>query len=109
MAFGTIQAAKVGNGQTFVGDGLLEGLGISMNLLVIAIVQVNLGLAVAINAPTHGELTVLVDLCHFFNGSVTGLALDTGYFVMLVVIEISEIRQIVNAHPFDRGVGFVGR
>lgn len=109
MAFGTIQAAKVGNGQTFVGDGLLEGLGISMNLLVVAIVQVNLGLAVAINTPTHGELTVLVDLRHFFNGSVTGLALNTGHFVMLVVIKISEIRQIVNTHPFDWGVGFIGR
>jgi len=76
MAFGTIQTTQIGNGQALVGDRLLEGLGVSMDLLVIAVVQVNLGFAVAIDTPSHGELTVLINLGHFFDGPVTGLALD---------------------------------
>jgi hypothetical protein len=45
--------------------------------------KLHLGFAVAIYTPTHAEVAVLVNLTHFLNFTMTGLAINlTGLYVL---------------------------
>src|ERR1041385_2715960 len=58
--------------------------------------------AVTINAPSHSERGKLVSYALLLHTSVTGLALDTGNFYVLRVIEIGQVVQIMHPYPLNR-------
>ena len=60
-------------------------------------------LAVALQAPAHGEWRKLLDPVHGLHRPVALLASDTGKHV-LAVIEINKIRKVVDLHPADRAL-----
>ena len=57
--------------------------------------------AMAIDAPTHGEWSDLLDSLHPFHRPVTSLARYARQH-MLAVIEVHEVGKVVNLHPTDR-------
>src|SRR5438067_1019743 len=57
--------------------------------------------AMALNAPTHRQRRLLLDTLHPLDVSVTRLASDAGDYV-LAVIEVNEVRQVVNLRPRNR-------
>ena len=67
--------------------------------------EVNFCGAVAIDAPAHTEVGVLADLVHLLDGSVAGLALHLPYPDVLRVVEVSEIGEVMDLHPFDGMAG----
>jgi len=67
--------------------------------------KVNPGCPVAVDTPAHAEIGELPDLVHLLDRAMTGLALNFSHLDVLGVIEIDEIRQIVDLNPFDRFAG----
>jgi len=63
-----------------------------------------LRIAMAVQAPLHGQFLGLKDQGHLIDLAVAGGTADAFAYVNAVV-EINEIRKTVDAHPFD---GFIG-
>ena len=63
-------------------------------------------LAVAIDAPAHGQSRILVHDFHILDRTVTSLALNSTYLGVLRVVEVSEVGQVVYTYPLDRLLAF---
>src|SRR5581483_11727966 len=59
------------------------------------------GVAMAVQAPRHGEILGLPHQRHTVHAAVTGFTTDPFVYVN-AVIEINELRQVVHPGPFDR-------
>ena len=55
----------------------------------------------AIDAPTHGELAVLVGNFHFLNRTVAGLAVHFTCIDVLCVVEVGQVWKVVNPYPLN--------
>ena len=75
-------------------------VGVSLSLLQAATVR----LAVAVEAPAHRQRRYLVNARHVLDMAVTSRAAYASMHVNCVV-EVNEIRQVVNTIPGDRPVG----
>src|SRR5690606_4605316 len=79
---------------------------VRMNLNQLIIISIafggDFGLSVTVYTPPHGKRTMLSDNFHFLDRTMTSLAFDLSHYYVLRVIEISQIRKIVNPHPLDR-------
>ena len=80
---------------------LLGQFRVNFGVILVAL-HFDIGLSVAIHAPPHGQRRELLHEFIFLNRSVTGLTLDSGNGNVLRVVEVSKIRQVVDAHPFNR-------
>lgn len=99
MAFTAFQTTDFVHGDLLA---LVFGLEFVVHFSVITVgFRFYFGLAVAIDAPSHGQFGILVHLIHGFNRTVARLAFYPTSSNVLSVIEISQIRQVVDAHPFD--------
>src|SRR5688572_1613029 len=82
-------------------------LKIIMKLLINAVVfisgagaliqEIYFGLPVTVNTPAHAEISKLVNLRHFLDVSMTGLASKFAHLHMLAMVEINVIRKVVNS------------
>lgn len=63
--------------------------------------KVNFCGAMAIDAPAHAEVCELAHLIHFLDGSMTGLTLHLPYPYVLRMIEVSQIREVMDLYPLD--------
>ena len=84
----------------FCSEALVDRLRSLLCIGVIAICRFDFRLAVAVDTPAHRQFRVLVHHIHFFHRTMAGLA---GYLAgchVLSVVEVGEIRQIVQANPF---------
>lgn len=61
----------------------------------------------AVHAPTHGKIFLLAYALHRLHGSVTFLAFHARGNVRSM-IEIHEVRQLMNLHPLNRYQVFCG-
>jgi hypothetical protein len=71
---------------------------------LIARPQILAGVVVALQAPSHLQARVLKHQRHLIDLAVTGDATDP-FADMNIVPEIDEIRQVMNARPFERDPG----
>ena len=69
------------------------------------VTQMRLGVAVALQAPTHRQLLFLPDLFHEIHPAVAGHARDTTVHVGGMV-EVGVVREVVHANPADRLTAF---
>src|SRR5690242_7093679 len=67
-----------------------------------AIVKLNFGSTVTIDAPAHAQVCKLFYLGHVLNFSMTCLAGNLANFYVLGMVEINKIRKIVDLDPLDR-------
>jgi hypothetical protein len=65
--------------------------------------ELHLGIAVAVDAPSHTQIRYLPDPVHGFNGTMAGLTFDLSDSYMLGMAEKYMILQVVYADPFDGG------
>ena len=70
-------------------------------IVIRIILEINLGVAVAVDAPAHRQITLLAGNIHFLNGAVAFLAVDFGHIHMLGVTEKHEIGQVVQTNPLN--------
>src|SRR5579872_2360151 len=61
--------------------------------------------AMAVHAPSHAQVLDLADALHGLDWTVTLLACDSSVY-MRAMVEIDEVRQVVNLDPGNRGGRF---
>src|SRR5258705_9033714 len=81
--------------------------------MALVIIKLNVCCTMAIDTPSHAQVGKLFNLIHFLNFTMTGLTLNPANFYVLGMIEISQVRQVMNLYPFNwltrLVVGFAGR
>ena len=66
------------------------------------IIEINLCLAMAIDTPSHAQVSHLFYLIHRGDLTVTALALNLSGSDVLRVVEVNMVRKIMDLYPFDR-------
>lgn len=109
MTFGAFRSADVFDRYRipftaiqFIRKPGVKGIEFISLMMVSAIGKIHAGSAVAIDAPAHAQRRELVDLIHFLNGPMAGLALDMARIYMLGVAEEDEVGQVMDLYPFYR-------
>ena len=65
----------------------------------VVVVEINLCLAVAVNAPAHAQFSHLLHPVHFLDISMAGLAGYISNSYVLCVVEINVVRKVMDLDP----------
>src|SRR5215471_11722557 len=69
--------------------------------ITLIVIKVDLGFAVAVDAPSHAQRCKLVYFVHCSNFSMAGLALLLACSHVLGMVEINMVRQVMYPDPFN--------
>lgn len=104
MAFLTFCSTNLFNGHAIE----LAILHVFVELLVNAVESIfselHLGLAVAVDAPTHAQVGKLLHFTHLLDFTMAGLAGHLAGYYVLGVVEINMVRQVMDLDPLN-GLG----
>src|SRR5690606_2408548 len=77
---------------------------ISMSMIV---VKLNIGSTMAVDAPSHTQVSKLLYFRHFLDFAMTCLASHLAYIHVLRVIKINVVGEIMNLNPFNWFAGSI--
>ena len=65
------------------------------------VAELNVCCTMAIDAPSHAQISKLLHLVHLLDLTVAGLTLHPAYLNMLGVVEINQVREAMDPYPFN--------